>query len=86
MNYAKKVLVLSVISVILTALNAVLPVSAQSRDDQIKPLLSTAGLTPWTWRKQPPTDWELPDVSGKLRSLARDFRDKVVLLYMFAEW
>lgn len=86
MRQAMKAAVISVMFVTIATASAVVPTYAQSREERLKPLLATAGLTPWTWRKHAPTDWELPDASGKLRSLARDFRDKVVLLYMFAEW
>jgi hypothetical protein len=57
---------------------------AEGTSPQLKTLIDAAGLTPWTFRGNP--SFELPDTSGKMRSLAADFKGQVVLLYMLAEW
>ncbi len=61
------------------------PALAQSVEPALKPLIEAANLNVWPWRKQPPP-FEHPDGAGIARSLARDYRGQVVLLYMFAEW
>lgn len=48
-------------------------------------LIEAAGLMPWPFRKMP-EPFELRDSSETPRSLTRDFKGQVVLLYMFAEW
>lgn len=70
--------------------SAVAPTNAeapgtQTPGDQLKALIEASGLTPWRSRTFP-ADFELPDSSDAPRSLARDFRGRVVLLYMFAQW
>lgn len=47
-------------------------------------LITSAGLTLWNFKKMPPP-FELPDMSGKVWRTS-DFRGKVVILFMFAEW
>ena len=57
---------------------------AEETSPAVKTLIEAAGLTPWTFRSNPTFD--LPDASGRTRSLATDFKGQVVLLYMLAEW
>ena len=60
------------------------PICAQEPNRDLKTLIQAAGLTPWTFRGNP--SFDLPDASGRTRSLATDFKGQVVLLYMLAEW
>ena len=48
--------------------------------ENLRSLIEAAGLTPWNFRQ--PSDFELPDSSGKPRSI-QEFRGQVVLVYMF---
>lgn len=61
------------------------PAAAELSEVRLKALIeATYTLSPWTFRQPPP--FELPDASDQLRSLSRDFRGQVVLVYLFAEW
>jgi hypothetical protein len=57
---------------------------AEETTPELKALVEAAGLMPWTFRGNP--SFDLPDASGRTRSLATDFKGRVVLLYMLAEW
>lgn len=67
----------------LAVLPAISPSFAQS-DAHLRTLIDAAGLQPWTFSSVP-APFEFPDGSNQLRSLDRDYRGQVVLLYMFAE-
>lgn len=59
--------------------------SAQERSAELGVLIRNSGLVEWWFKKNPPP-FEQPDGTGRLRSLDRDFKGNIVLLYMFAEW
>ncbi|MDO8589954.1 MAG: hypothetical protein Q7R69_01650 [bacterium] len=55
------------------------------RDIRLKELITaTAVLSPWPTRQPPP--FEFPDASDQKRLLTRDYKGKVVIAYLFAEW
>ncbi|MDP3727603.1 MAG: hypothetical protein Q8R35_03115 [bacterium] len=75
---------LTLAAVVLAAVH-VFPAAAEPADARLKALIEgTYTLSSWTFR-QPPS-FELPDASDQPRSLSRDFRGQVVLVYLFAEW
>lgn len=75
--------VIKVLSALLLSLYLWVPSSSgPSAQENLQPLIEAAGLTPWNFRQ--PSDFELPDSSGKSRSI-REFRGQVVLVYMFWE-
>jgi len=54
------------------------------RDAKLKQLVeATYTLNPWPTRQPPP--FEFPDANGQTRSLDRDYKNKVVVLYLFWE-
>lgn len=76
--------VIKVLSATLLSLYLWVPSSSGPYAQQNLPsLIEAAALQPWAFSQ--PSDFELPDSSGKPRSI-REFRGQVVLLYMFAEW
>ena len=55
------------------------------RSVQLKVLINeTFTLSPWTFKEPPP--FELPDSRDQPRSLARDYRGKVVVAFLFAQY
>ncbi len=83
---AKFVVFFATFSVVTAALPGP-PAKAQGKDDPLGPLLEQAGLAlPYKIYRQPAPDFELTDLDGKTRTLAKDFKGQVVVLYMFAEW
>lgn len=72
---------IKVLSALLLSLYLWLPSSSGLyAQENLQSFIEAAGLTPWNFRQ--PNDFELPDSSGKPRSI-REFRGQVVLVYMF---
>lgn len=76
--------IIKVLSALLLSLYLWVPSSSGPyAQENLQSLIEAAALQRWSFSQ--PSDFELPDSTGKPRS-SREFRGQVVLLYMFGEW
>jgi len=64
------------------ALFVILLAASNAWADDLKALYQQVGLQPWPFKQPPP--FALKDIDGKTHR-PQDYRDKVVIIYMFTQ-